>query len=79
MSLSVQQIRDLNKIQLFVTSCSDPAGEYSDGSSSTADVWSFGMYSEGGLGLEAPIKTTSVFGALPGSGLGDTIVGPVLS
>lgn len=78
MSLSVQQIRDLNKIRLFVTSCSDPAGEYSDGSSSTAGVWSFGMYSEGGLGLEAPIKTTSVFGALPGSGLGDTLVGQVL-
>lgn len=78
MSLSVQQIRDLNKIRLFVTSCSDPAGEYSDGSSSTAGVWSFGMYSEGGLGLEAPIKTTSVFGALPGSGFGATIVGQTL-
>ena len=72
MPLDIQRLRELNKLSLYVTCCSDPAGRLSMGS---AGVWKFSMYSEGGLGLDAGITTEDL---IPG-GVGSTNIGKFLS
>lgn len=61
MPLSLDGIRNLNKVTLYVTSCSDPGGlEEGDG------VWSQSLYSEGGLSLSGGVDvgdwSESLFG-----------------
>lgn len=55
MSLSLDSIRELNRLHLLVTSCSDPAG-LQDNSRGSAFVWSVDLLSEGGLSLSAPLS-----------------------
>lgn len=62
MPLSLDGIRNLNKVTLYVTSCSDPGGlEEGDG------VWSQSLYSEGGLSLSGGVDvgdwSESLFGS----------------
>lgn len=73
MPLDIQRLRELNKLSLYVTCCSDPAGRLSMGS---AGVWEFSLYSEGGLGLDAGITTEDL---IPGGGVGSTNIGKFLS
>lgn len=68
MPLSIEQIQELNKVHLYVSSCSDPAmstGESDStmsgdasrgGSSGSSSVWTMGMYSEGGLQIDSALK-----------------------
>ena len=68
MPLSIEQIQELNKVHLYVSSCSDPAmsmgasdstmsGDVSrGGSSGSSSVWTMGMYSEGGLQIDSALK-----------------------
>lgn len=62
MPLNIQAIRALNRLELHITCCSDPAGRITSATNDVlhtaggANVWSFGMYSEGGLSLNAGIQ-----------------------
>lgn len=83
MPLSLSEIRDLNKVTLYVTCCTDPAVDSS--SAGSGSVWSVGMYSSGGFPLHGHIdvdnslwdsknmsnnKWAGVLGGLIDNGLG---------
>lgn len=55
MPLSLEQIRELNKVTLYVTCCTDPVPVDGGGSSVGAPVWSLGMYSGGGFPLHGSV------------------------
>lgn len=61
MPLSVEQIRELNKVHLYVSSCSDPVGNEETPQNesfvpTSPHVWSMGMFSEGGLQLDSALQ-----------------------
>ena len=61
MPLSIEQIRELNKVHLYVSSCSDPVGNEETPQNesfvpTSPHVWSMGMFSEGGLQLDSALQ-----------------------
>lgn len=69
MPLSLQSIRELNKVHFYVTCCADPApfvlqGRADDASGVSeqvfgANAWSFGMFQSGGLSFGSFVKEPS--------------------
>lgn len=61
MPLSIEQIRELNKVHLYVSSCSDPVSSTKSRQAesfvpTSPHVWSMGMFSEGGLQLDSALQ-----------------------
>lgn len=82
MPLSIEQIRELNKVHLYVSSCSDPVGNEETPQNesfvpTSPHVWSMGMFSEGGLQLDSALQDLQPWGF--GEKLMKTSVGELAS
>lgn len=64
--LSVEAIRELNKIKFIVECCDDPVGEFSSTTSTSSKMrgqalWSFSLYSSGGFSISGGKQDADTF------------------